>query len=147
MRTITFSAVFSICLRRAQLVGHRDQICLAQTRTVRHMQAKSQIWRATKITTDSPFAPFLTSGMTAPQDLLIPSVPKKADPIPQTNSGPLNCEITDSKMFTISPETFHHHRRSLSQKCPNSIILVVCNSFRSGHTVHSACRSAPLSIL
>ena len=39
----------SCCLRLAQVVGDRDQICLAQTRTVRHMQALSQIWRATKV--------------------------------------------------------------------------------------------------
>ena len=112
------------CLRQAQLAGHRDQICSAQTRTVRLMQAISQISRATKVQQTACLSPFLTFGMAAPQDLLIPSVPKSVDQIPSTNSGPPNSEITDPKMCTMNHKYFittdvHYHRNVPARPQPH----------------------------
>ena len=51
-----------LCLGRAQLANHQDQICLAQTRTVRHIQEISQIWRATKLQQTVCLSPFCILG-------------------------------------------------------------------------------------
>ena len=98
-----------------QLAGHRDHICLAPTRTCATRANKIAVLACNKIAADCEFAPFLTSGMAAPQDLLIPSVPKKADQFPSTNSGPPNCPLTDPKVFPVNLKHFiitdvHYHK-------------------------------------
>ena len=107
------------CLRQAQLVGYWYPTCLTQTQTVRHYKQYCKS-RVQQNHTRLSICPFLTSWMATPQDLLIPSIPKKTDQIPSKNSGSAKGEIIDPKMFTINQKYFITNRCSLSQKCPNN---------------------------